>query len=102
MRVAQADNGARRATAPHVHLEKTKVALTEASGRVDFLLDSKVRVFHLVAKNRNEVSVRDRLISFGSVRSRNLGEIGKADFGVVCTADTQVDSIHVFVLFRLI
>ena len=102
VRVAKAHNRARRSGAAHVNLEKTEVTLTETRGRVDFLLDRKAHIFHLVAKDRDEISVRNRLIGFGRVGSNDLGKVGKGDFGVVCTADTQVDSIHIFVLFRLI
>jgi len=101
VRVAETHNRARRASLAHVDLEKTEVTLTETGSRVQFLLDRETRKLHLLAENRNEIRVRDRLIRFGSVGSRNLGEIGKADLGIVCAADMEVYALHFFIWLRL-
>ena len=101
MRVAETHNRARRTLLAHVDLEKTEVTLTETGSRVQFLLDREASVFHLLAEDRNEIRVRDRLIRLGGIGCRNLGEIGKADLGIVCAADMEVYAVHFFIWLRL-
>ena len=96
VRVAEANDGPRRTLLAHINLEKPEVTLTETGGRVQLLLDVEASVFHLLAENADEVSVRDRLISFRPVGGRDLGEVREADLGVIGAADAEVDAIHFF------
>ncbi len=94
VRVAEADNRARlRSLLAHVDLEKAEVALTETSGRVQLLLDVEASVFHLLAEDADEVSVRNRLVAFRPVGSRDLGEVSEADLGIIGTANVQVNRV---------
>jgi hypothetical protein len=95
VRIAEADNGARRSLLAHIDLEKTEVTLTEAGGRVDFLFDREARRLHLIAEDANEVSVGDRLVRIRLAGRSHLDEISGADLGIVGTANAEVDGIGI-------
>ena len=95
VRIAEADNGARRASFAHIDFEQAEVTLAEAGGGVDLLLDREARRLHLLAEDANEVSVRDRLVRIRLAGRSNFEEVSAADLGIVGTADAEVDGIGI-------
>jgi len=95
VRIAEADNGARRASFAHIDFEQAEVTLAEAGGGVNLLLDREARGLHLIAEDANEVSVRDRLVRIRLAGRINFEEISAADLGIVGTANAEVDGIGI-------
>ena len=93
VRIAEADNGARRSLLAHIDFEQTEVTLAEAGGRVDLLLDREARRLHLLTEDADEISVRDRLVRIRLAGRSHLDEISGADLGIVGTANAEVDGI---------
>jgi hypothetical protein len=83
VRIAEANDGARRSSLAHINLEKTEVTLTEAGGGVDLLLDREARRLHLIAEDADKLGVGDRLVRIRLARRSNFEEVSAADLRIV-------------------
>jgi hypothetical protein len=95
VRIAEADDRARRASFAHIDFEETEVTLAEAGGGVQLLLDGQARRLHLVAEDADKLGVGDRLVRIRLAGRSHLDEIGAADLGIVGTANAEVDGIGI-------
>ena len=93
VRIAEANDGARRSLLAHIDFEQTEVTLAEAGGGVNLLLDREARRLHLIAEDANEVSVGDRLVRIRLARRSNFEEVSAADLGIIGSADADVDGV---------
>ncbi len=83
VRIAEADNGARRASFAHIDFEQAEVTLAEAGGGVDLLLDREARRLHLIAEDADKLGVGDRLVRIRLARRSNFEEVSAADLRIV-------------------